>query len=129
MNTTRIAVIAATAAVVSWTLKSVAIGTAGGVNKSPLEGPFFFLGFLCFVVAVCSLALSIVGRREWWAKGAAVAGAVVVVAAGVVLSGIAVDTLATTDHWVWGEMSLWLPALALLAGCAWHASRQSLRTA
>ena len=128
MNTTRIAVIAATAAAVSWTLKSVAIGTAGGVNKSPLEGPFFFLGVLCFVVAVCSLALSIVGRREWWAKGAALAGAVVV-AAGVVLSGIAVNTLATTDHWVWEEMSLWLPALALLVGSAWYASRQSLRTA
>ena len=129
MNTTRIAVIAAATAVVSWALKSVAIGTAGGVNMSPLEGPFFLLGFLCFVVAVCSLALSTVGRREWWAKGAAVAGAVVTVAVVAAVSGLAVDTLATTAHWVWGEMSLWLPALALLAGSAWHASRQSLRTA
>ena len=129
MNTTRISVMAATAAAVFWALKAVAIGTAGGLNKSPLEGPFFFLGLLCFVVAACSLALATVGRREWWAKVATVAGAVVAVAVFAVISGIAVDTLATTDHWVWGELSLWLASLALLAGCAWHSARHSLRTA
>ena len=129
MNRTRISVIAASAAAASWALKAVAIGTAGGLNKSPLEGPLFFLGLVCFVVAVCTLALSVVGRREWWAKVATVVGAVVAVAVITVISGLAVDTLATSDHWVWGEMSLWLASLALLAGCVWRASRHSLRTA
>lgn len=129
MNTTRISVLAATAAAAFWALKAVAIGTAGGLNKSPLEGPLFFLGLLCFVVAVCSLALAVVGGRRWWTRAAAVAGGVVTVALFAVISGIAVDTLATTDHWVWGELTLWLASLAVLAGCVWHASRPRLRTA
>lgn len=129
MNTTRIAVIAAATAVASWTLKGVAIGAAGGLNKSPLEGPLFLLGLACFVVAVCSLALSLVARPEWWAKGATVAGAVLAVAVIAAVSSIAVDTLATTAHWAWGEMTLWLPSLALLAGSVWCASRRSMRTA
>lgn len=129
MNTTRVAIITAAAAVVSWALKSVAIGTAGGVNESPLEGPLFFLGILCFVVGVCSLALSIARHRNRWVKSASVAGAILAVGVGVTLSGIAVERFAPTDHWVWEEMSLWLPALALLAVSVWHASRQSVRVA
>ena len=64
MNTTRISVIAAAAAVASWAVKSVAIGSAGGLNKSPLEGPFFFLGLIFLVVSVCALALSVVRRSR-----------------------------------------------------------------
>jgi hypothetical protein len=129
MDTTRIAVIAATSAVVSWALKGVAIWAAGGPGTSPLEGPLFFIGLVCFVVAVCSFALSVVGRPEWWAKGATVAGAVITVAVFAAVSGLAVDQLATTAHWVWGEITLWLPALAVLAGSTWYASRQPVRTA
>jgi len=129
MDTTRIAVIAATSAVISWALKGVAIWSAGGPGTSPLEGPLFLIGLVCFVVAVCSFALSVVGRPEWWAKGATVAGAVVSVALFAAVSGLAVDQLATTAHWAWGEITLWLPALAVLAGSTWYASRQSMRTA
>lgn len=118
MDTTRIAVIAASAAVVSWALKAVAIGTAGGPGRSPLEGPLFLLGMACFIVALCSLALAVVAGSSWWVKGATVAGAVVSVAVVAVLSGLAVDMLAPTATWVWGEMTLWVPALALLGGCA-----------
>ena len=123
MNTTRIAVISAAAAVVAWAVKGVAIGLAGGLDKSPFEGPFFLLGLICFVVAVCSLALSVLGRREMWARAATVAGSLLAVVVGVVLSGFAVDTLATSDHWVWSEMSLWLVSLAVLAAAARHSSR------
>lgn len=129
MNTTRIALISAAAAAVAWAVKAVAIGVAGGLDKSPFEGPFFLLGLAFFVVAVCSLALSVVGRREWWARLATVAGSVVLVLVGVVLSGIAVDTLATSDHWVWSEMSLWLVSLAVLAGAARYSSRPGLTQA
>ena len=129
MNTTRIAVIASATAVVCWALKAVAIGAAGGPGRSPLEGPLFALGLACFVVAVCSFALSVVGRPEWWAKGATVAGAMVTVVVFAVVSGLAVDQLATTAHWAWGEMTLWLPALAVLAGSTWYSSRQTVRTA
>lgn len=129
MNTTRIAVIAAATAVASWVLKAVAIWAAGGLNQSPLEGPLFFLGLACFVIAVCSLALALVGRPEWWAKGATVAGAAVTVVVVAAVSGLAVDTLPTTTHWAWGELTLWLPSLAVLAGSVWYASRQSMPTA
>jgi hypothetical protein len=129
MNTPRLAVIAAASAVASWALKGVAIWAAGGPGTSPLEGPLFFIGLVCFVVAVCSFALSVVGRAQWWVKGATVAGALITVAVFAMVSGLAVDQLATTAHWVWGEITLWLPALAVLAGTIRYSSRPSMRPA
>ena len=70
MNSSRIALVAAVAAAASWTLKAVAIGTAGGLDKSPLEGPLFFAGCSCFVVASVALGVAItrgapVGCGPW----------------------------------------------------------------
>jgi hypothetical protein len=125
MDTTRISLIAALAAVVAWALKGVAIGLAGGLGKSPLEGPLFLAGLACFVVAACSLALSVVRRRDWWVQAAAVAGAVATVVAVAVVSGSIVDAVASGGHWAWSELSLWLSSLALLGLAAWRSTRRA----
>ena len=118
MNSSRIALLAAVAAVVSWTLKAVAIGTAGGLDKSPLEGPLFFTGLLCFVVAVVAVGVALTRGRPGWVR--AVAGVVVAPVLGIGAT-LAVDALVgalrPTDplrHWVWAEINLWVVAAAVL---------------
>ena len=121
MNTSRIAVIAAAGAVVAWAIKAVAIGVAGGLGKSPFEGPFFLLGLACFVVAVSTLAVSAVSG--WLARGAAVLAAVVGTVLVTALTGVLIDALTSSDHWAWYELNLWVISLGVLGFGAWHSSR------
>ena len=124
MNTTRIAVIAAASAVVAWALKAVAIGVAGGLDKSPFEGPLFLVGLVSFVVAVCAIAVSAVSRHGRLARVgavlASVAGTVVVTA----LIGLLIDALVASDHWAWYELNLWVISLGLLGFVTWYSGRQ-----
>lgn len=55
MNSRSIALWAALAAATSWAAKSVPIGVAGGLDKSPLEAPLFFAGLISLAVAVVTL--------------------------------------------------------------------------
>ena len=123
MDTTRIAVIAAASAVVAWALKAVAIGLAGGLDKSALEQPFFLIGLVSFVVAVSTLAVSAVSHG-WLARIGAVLAAVVGTVVVTALTGALVDALTTSDHWAWYELNLWVISSAVLALGAWHSSRQ-----
>ena len=59
MTSRRIALWASIAAATFWTAKSIAIGLAGGLDKSPLEAPLFFLGLISFVVAVVALGVAL----------------------------------------------------------------------
>ena len=127
MNTTRISLIAATTAVVAWAAKAVAIGTAGGLNKSPFEGPFFLVGLAAFVVAVSVLGVSLAGHHGWLARIGAVVAAIVGTVVVTALTGIAVDALVPSDHWAFYELNLWLISTGVLAVGAWHASRESRR--
>ena len=119
MNSSRIALLAAVAAVVSWTLKAVAIGTAGGLDKSPLEGPLFFAGLLSFVVAVVAVGVALTRGRPLWVR--AVTGVVVAPVVGIgatLVVDALVGALRPTDplrHWVWAEINLWVVAAAVLA--------------
>lgn len=123
MNTTRIAVIAAAGAVAAWAVKAVAIGVAGGLDKSPFEGPFFMLGLVSGLVAVGALAVSAVGRRQWWARAGAAVGGLVALIVVVGVTSAALEAVATSDHWVWSELNLWVVSLAVLALSAWHSPR------
>ena len=125
MNTTRIAVIAAASAVVAWALKAVAIGIAGGLDKSPFEGPFFLIGLVCFVVAVCTLAVSAVSRHGWFARLGAVVAAVGGTVGVTAVIGLLIDALVTSDHWAWYELNLWVISLGLLGFVTWYSGRQA----
>lgn len=115
MDTSRIARSAALAATIVWTAKAVAIGTAGGLGKSPLEGPLFFLGLLCFVTAAVAYGVSVTrGRpaavRALAGAGVLVGGVGVVVAVQGTLAALGIE-----GHWAWSELNLWISALLLLA--------------
>ena len=120
MNSSRIAFIAAVTAVVQLgTLKAVAIGTAGGLGRSPFEGPLFFAGLISFVVA--SVAVGVALTRGRPRVGPVVTGVVVAPVVGIGFT-MAIDTLvgalqpaSPLRHWVWTEVNLWAVALAVLA--------------
>ncbi|MGH3659601.1 MAG: hypothetical protein ACRDUA_23375 [Micromonosporaceae bacterium] len=118
MNSSRIALIAAVAAVAGWTLKAVAIGTAGGLDGSPFEGPLFFAGLLSYVVATVAFGVACTRGRPRWVRvvtGAVVAPALAIGVTSVV--GALVASLQPADpdrHWVWAEVGLWAVALMAL---------------
>jgi hypothetical protein len=118
MKSRRIALWAALAAAASWAAKSIAIGIAGGLDKSPLEGPLFFAGLVFFIVAVVSLGVALTAGARPWLRVAAGVGAF---AAGFALTVI-VDSLVTAlyssgadRHWVWSEVNLWVSGIIALA--------------
>ena len=129
MNTTRIAVIAAATAVAAWACKAVAIGLAGGLDKSSFEQPFFLVGLVAFVVAVSTLAVSAVSRYGWLARVAAVLASVVGTVLVTALTGMVVDVLTSSDHWAWYELNLWVISSAVLATGVWSARRRPARLA
>jgi hypothetical protein len=118
MTSRRIALVAAVAAAVLWTAKAVAIGLAGGLDKSPFEGPLFMAGFLTFVVAVIALGVALAPAARMWIR---VAAGVFAFAVGFALSqgiDMAVDAFVTSGpdaHWAWTEVSLWISAVVALA--------------
>jgi hypothetical protein len=118
MNSRRLALWAALAAATSWAAKSVAIGLAGGLDKSPLEAPLFFAGLISFVVAVVALGTAVTSAARTWMRVVAGLGAFAV---GFSLT-VVVDALVGTfhgsgaeRHWVWTEFNLWVAALGALA--------------
>jgi hypothetical protein len=117
MNSRRIALWAAVAAAAAWTAKSVAIGVAGGLDKSPFEAPLFFAGLVCFVVAVVALGVAATaGARTWMRVGAGVgaffAGFAVTVAIDELVG--AFHGSGAERHWVWTEFNLWVVSLVAL---------------
>jgi hypothetical protein len=116
MNSSHIALVAAVAAAASWTLKAIAIGTAGGLNLSPFEAPLFFAGLVSFVVGSIATGVAL-------ARGTSVARRVLAGAAALAVAFVT-GTVATwlislaepagPSHWVWEEVGLWTMALALL---------------
>ena len=127
MNSSRIALLAALAAVVSWTLKAFAIGVAGGLGRSPFEGPLFFTGLVCFVVAAVALGVALTRGRPVWVRAAT--GVVLAPVLGIgftVVVDALVGALRPTSplrHWAWSEVNLWVVAIVAL-GLALAARRQ-----
>ena len=131
MNASRLAVLAAIAAAVAWGLKAVAIGVAGGLDKSPLESPLFGLGLLAIIVAFASLGVAVLAGRPLALQ---VIGGVVGVVVGFGLSMLASLAAAAlipdSAGWVQEEAGLWFSALlALGATVFWHTRRGAAHTA
>ena len=125
MNSSRIVLYAALAATASWTAKAIAIGTAGGLDRSPLEGPLFFAGLACCTVAVVSLGVALTrGRATWLRAMVGVVGFVVFFVAAQLVDTVVDRTVGGAEadrHWVWAEVSLWVSALVVLALAAGQA--------
>ena len=118
MTSRRIALIAAATAALAWTVKSVAIGLAGGLGKSPIEAPMFFVGLMSFVVAAVSLGVALTVGRPTWFRVAAGFGGFLVGFAFTMLVDAAVETFyapGVERHWVWTEFNLWVAAAVGLA--------------
>jgi hypothetical protein len=131
MSASRLAVLAAIASVVAWGLKAVAIGVAGGLDKSPLEGPLFVLGLVAIVVASASLGVAVAGERTLAFK---VLGGLVGVLIGfglsMLASAVAASLIPDSAGWVQAEAGLWFSALLALGITAtWHARRSTARVA
>lgn len=100
MNSSRIAVIAATAAALAWGAKAVAIGLAGGLVLA--------------VVALVAVTLTATRARPTWQRVAAVPASLGGLVVTVVVLAEAVNAVATSDHWAWYELNLWIFAAVLL---------------
>jgi xanthine/uracil permease len=114
MKLSRIAVISALICIGAWTAKSVAIGLAGGLDRSPLEGPLFFLGLVSFVATVVLLALALTTARPLALRALAVLVGVVAGVGFSVVTEMVLTTVRPADpSWVWSEVNLWVGAAAL----------------
>jgi len=127
-TSTRTALILAIAAAGLWSAKSVFIGTAGGLDRSPFEGPFFLAGLATFVAAAVALGSALTNGRPTWVR---VVGGVVAPIAGIALSMVVnavVGAFVTTGadrHWVWSEVNLWV-TVVLVVGLAFAAHRREV---
>lgn len=117
MTSSRIAAVAASAAAGAWTCKSIAIGVAGGLDRSPLESPLFLLGLVCAVVAATALGWTLTSGR---APALRTVGAFLVLV-GMVGLGLLVDAGLSvlqperpSRHWVFAELGLWVSVVTML---------------
>ena len=124
MNSSRIAVIAATTCSIAWAAKAVAIGLAGGLDKSPAEGPLFLLGLALAVATMVALTLTVLHSRPVWQRVAAVPASLGGMVLTVAALGELLGALVPSDHWAWYEASLWIYA-AVVLGLALRIDRPS----
>ena len=129
MTASRLAVLAAAASVVAWGLKAVAIGVAGGLDQSSLEGPLYLLGLVSIVVAFAALGVAVAGNRAVIVK---IIGAVVGVLVGFALSMLAsvaaTAIIPDSAGWVQAEAGLWFSALLALGVTTYWRTKQGADT-
>ena len=68
MTAGRLALVGAASAVVFWALKAIAIGVAGGLDKSPLESPLFLAGLVSALVGAGALGAWVLAGRPTWRR-------------------------------------------------------------
>jgi hypothetical protein len=127
MTTSRLALILAVTSAAAWTAKAVAIALAGGLGKSPAEGPLFFLGLVAFVAGAITVALALTARRTRGQRLVLVLAVLACVAAPMAVVGVAATALQPPrPGWVWGEVNLWAGAVTLLvvAVVTWRTRQQ-----
>jgi hypothetical protein len=116
MKISRMAVISVLVCIGAWTAKAVAIGLAGGLDRSPLEGPLFLLGLVSFVATVVLLALALTAGRPPVVRAVAVLVGVVAGAGFSIVTNAVLTAVRPADpSWVWSEVNLWVGA-ALVFG-------------
>jgi hypothetical protein len=124
MTAGRLAMLGATGAVVLWAAKATAIGIAGGLDRSPLEGPLFVAGLLSALVGAGALGVWLLEGRPAWVRGLGAVGAIVALVLSAGIGGSVAAALQPDDPgWVWGEVNLWVSALVLAAAALVQRSR------
>ena len=126
MTFLRTAALCAVGAVVAWGLKAVAIATAGGLGRSALEGPFFFLGVALLVAAFVSAGLALTAGRGTGARVLGVVGALVVGLAISALVEMGVGALVPDSAgWVAAEAGLWtISTITAVTFLVWWGARR-----
>jgi len=130
MDASRVALLAAIMSAVAWGLKAVAIGLAGGLDRSPFESPLFGLGLVAIVAAFASLGVAATRERPLTFRiiGGAV-GLLIGLALSMLASFVAAALIPESAGWVRKEAGLWLSALlALLVTALWQTRRPTART-
>lgn len=121
--------LAALATVIAWGLKAVAIGVAGGLDQSPLEGPLFVLGLVAIVVAFAALGVAVMaGRSRVLQVVAAAVGVLIAIALTMLASVVADSAIPDAAGWVQAEAGLWFAALVALGATLFWRSRRTERT-
>lgn len=116
MNITRFALVAAVATTTLWTVKAVAIGSAGGLDRSPLETPLFLLGLACCLVAAAATGIVVAGRRSSAGRAlSAIGGIVAILLVTVIASAVVAAVAPRSPGWAWEEVNLWATMLTLMA--------------
>lgn len=112
----QVAVGAVVVAVLGWGLKALAIGLAGGLDRSPLESPLFAVGLVAIVVAFAAGGAAVAAGRSTVVR--VVGGLAGVVLGGVVavlVEGAVSAAVPDSAGWVKEEAGLWVSALLTLA--------------
>lgn len=110
-------------AVVAWGVKALVIGLAGGLDKSPLEGPLFILGLVLYVLGLVAIGLAVTAGRTVVVRilggvAAVVAGFAAFLVIDTIIAGMAPDV---DPHWAWAEAQLWISSVA--TAILWFALR------
>ena len=129
MTAARVATYATIGAVAVWAVKALSIGIAGGLGKSPAEGPLFFLGMILFLTGVVAIGLAITAGRSLGIRALGVVGAVAVTLVVWLAIDTAIASLAPENdpHWVWAELQLWVIAVAVAVGWQFWLGRTGQR--
>lgn len=126
MTAGRVALLGATGAVVFWAAKATAIGVAGGLDKSPLEGPLFVVGLLSALVGAGALGVWLLAGRPAWVRALGALGVIVLLVLSAGIGGSAAAALQPDEPgWAWGEVNLWVSAALLAAAALLQRSRAS----
>lgn len=115
MNLTRLALVTSGLTCVLWTAKAISIAIAGGLGKTPAEGPLFLLGLLACVLAAAVTGMALADRRTTAGQGLAAVGGIAAAVVYGALEGSLISAI-QPDHpgWVWGEVNLWILMLTIL---------------
>ena len=111
----RLALAGAVIAVVSWALKAVAIGIAGGLDRSPFESPLFGLGLVGLVVAFFGIGLAAASKRSRLGKVVGgVLGLLIGIAFFLAVENAVGAVVPESAGWVQEEAGLWVIAIVTL---------------
>lgn len=112
----RVATVAAVGAVAAWAAKAVAIAIAGGLDRSPAEGPLFFLGMLCILVAFGAAGVAATAGRSTMLRVLGALGGIAVGLIGFLVVETAVGLVVPSSAgWVQEEAGLWVGSLLFAA--------------
>lgn len=125
MDSVKTARALAAATLIAWTVKSLVIWQAGGLDKSDFEGPLFILGFLLLLATWTAIGFAASrGRAVWMRLLAAIVGFVIGVVLMQALDALSGAVVPNWDGWFQEEAGLLATALiTVLVAFGWLGRR------